>query len=84
MGKEDFTKVTTESILLEELGPARSASVYTTSDTGDKKDVEKKVDAPPAGLGNFFVSARTLDRLKSIKLTDYSVSSSMEHPTTGL
>lgn len=58
MGKEDFTKVTTESILLEELGSERAGSVHTTSDHGDKKDAAKKDEAPPAKMGDFFVSLR--------------------------
>ncbi|TLD29668.1 P-loop containing nucleoside triphosphate hydrolase protein [Venturia nashicola] len=54
MGKDDFTKVTTESILLEELGPERAGSVHTTLDDGDKKDAGKKEEAPPAKMGDFF------------------------------
>lgn len=58
MGKEGLTKVTTESILLEELGSERPGSVHTTSDHDDKKDAGKKEEAPAAKMGDFFVSMR--------------------------
>jgi hypothetical protein len=61
MGKEDITRVTTESILMEELGAEGSSSIHTTSDNGDKKDVGKEEEAPPASLMNFFVGTRILN-----------------------
>jgi hypothetical protein len=60
MGKENFTRVTTESIPMEELGAEGSGSVHTTSDNGDKKDAGKEEEAPPASLMNFFVGTRML------------------------
>lgn len=83
MGKEDFTKVTTESILLEELGSERAGSVHTTLDHGDKKDAGKKEEAPPANLWNFFVSLRTWSGPGIIELTDHSAFSNSGPNSTG-
>lgn len=83
MGKEDFTKVTTESILLEELGSERAGSVHTTWDHGNKKDTGKKEEAPPAKLWNFFVSLRTWNGPGIIKLIDHSAFSNSGRNWTG-
>jgi hypothetical protein len=59
MGKEGLTTVTTESILLEDMGAEASGSGHAAaSNDGGKKDAGKEEEAPPASLGNFFVSTR--------------------------
>jgi hypothetical protein len=84
MGKPDIKQLATESIHLQELDTEGFGAGHIPSENGDKKDTEKKEEASPASLGNFFVcSYLTQQNCRNYLANFHSVCSNSAPLSTG-